>query len=34
MIVDDITHIMEMYGPDVKTGKQYKSMQIKFTRKK
>lgn len=33
-IVDDNTHIMEMYGPDLKTGKEYKNMQIKFTRKK
>lgn len=33
-IVDDNTHIMEMYGPDPKTGKQYKGMEIKFTRKK
>ena len=32
-IVDDNTHIMEMYGPDMKTGKEYKSMQVKFTRK-
>jgi hypothetical protein len=32
-IVDDNTHIMEMYGPDMKTGKEYKSMQIKFVRK-
>jgi hypothetical protein len=33
-IVDDNTHIMEMYGPDLKTGKEYKNMEIKFTRKK
>lgn len=33
-IVDDNTHIMEMYGPDMKTGKEYKNMEIKFTRKK
>jgi hypothetical protein len=33
-IVDDNTHVMEMYGPDLKTGKEFKSMQIKFTRKK
>lgn len=32
-IVDDNTHVMEMYGPDMKTGKEYKSMEIKFTRK-
>jgi hypothetical protein len=23
---------MEMYGPDMKTGKQYKNMEIKLTR--
>lgn len=33
-IVDEDTHIMEMYGPDMKTGKEYKNMEIKFTRKK
>jgi len=33
-IVDDNTQIMEMYGPDMKTGKEYKNMEIKFTRKK
>lgn len=32
-IVDDNTHIMEMYGPDMKTGKEYKNMEIKFVRK-
>jgi hypothetical protein len=32
-IIDDNTHVMEMYGPDMKTGKEYKSMEIKFTRK-
>jgi hypothetical protein len=32
-MIDDNTHIMEMYGPDMKTGKSYKNMQIKFTRK-
>ena len=31
-IVDDKTQIMEMYGPDMKTGKQYKNMEIKLTR--
>lgn len=31
-IVDDNTHVMEMYGPDMKTGKAYKNMEIKFTR--
>jgi hypothetical protein len=30
----DNNHLMEMYGPDPQTGKQYKTMQIKFTRKK
>ncbi|MEJ7740218.1 MAG: DUF1579 domain-containing protein [Chitinophagaceae bacterium] len=33
-IVDDNTHVMEMYGPDMKTGKEYKSMEIKFARSK
>ena len=33
-IVDDNTHTMEMYGPDMQTGKEYKSMEIKFTRGK
>jgi hypothetical protein len=33
-LVDDNTQVMEMYGPDMKTGKEYKSMEIKFTRKK
>ncbi|RXK87433.1 DUF1579 domain-containing protein [Filimonas effusa] len=32
-IVDAKTEIMEMYGPDSKTGKEYKMMEIKFTRK-
>lgn len=32
--VDDNTQIMEMYGPDSKTGKEYKTMEIKYTRKK
>ncbi len=32
--VDDNTHIMEMYGPDPKTGKEFKTMEIKYTRKK
>jgi hypothetical protein len=31
-IVDDNNHIMEMYGPDMKTGKEFRNMQIKFTR--
>jgi len=33
-IVDDNNHVMEMYGPDAKTGKEYKMMEIKYTRKK
>jgi hypothetical protein len=33
-IIDDNNHLMEMWGPDSKTGKQYKTMEIKFTRKK
>jgi hypothetical protein len=33
-IVDDNNRIMEMYGPDMKTGKEYKNMEIKFTRAK
>jgi hypothetical protein len=32
--VDDNNHVMEMYGPDSKTGKEYKTMEIKYTRKK
>ena len=33
-IIDDNNQLMEMYGPDPKTGKQCKSMEIKLTRKK
>jgi len=33
-IVDDNTQIMEMYGPDMQTGKEFKHMEIKLTRKK
>jgi hypothetical protein len=33
-IIDDNNQKMEMYGPDPKTGKQIKSMEIKLTRKK
>jgi len=33
-IIDDNTRYMEMYGPDMKTGKEYKTMEITFTRKK
>jgi hypothetical protein len=31
-MVDDNHHVMEMYGPDMQTGKEYKNMEIKFTR--
>lgn len=30
--IDDNTELMEMYGPDMKTGKQYKNMEMKLTR--
>ncbi|MBC7950013.1 MAG: DUF1579 domain-containing protein [Chitinophagaceae bacterium] len=33
-IVDENTQIMEMWGPDMKTGKQFKTMEIKYTRGK
>lgn len=33
-IIDDNNQVMEMYGPDLKTGKQFKNMEIKLTRKK
>lgn len=33
-IIDDNTQMMEMYGPDPATGKEYKMMEIKMTRKK
>jgi hypothetical protein len=33
-IIDDNNQLLEMYGPDPKTGKQFKSMEIKLTRKK
>jgi hypothetical protein len=33
-IVDDHTHVLEMYGPDPQTGKEYKMMEVKYTRKK
>jgi hypothetical protein len=33
-IVDENTQHMEMYGPDPATGKEYKIMEIKLTRKK
>lgn len=32
--VDDNTQKLEMYGPDSKTGKEYKTMEIKYSRKK
>ncbi|PJJ64561.1 DUF1579 domain-containing protein [Chryseobacterium geocarposphaerae] len=32
--VDDNTQKLEMYGPDSKTGKEFKTMEIIFTRKK
>ncbi|MEO5563776.1 MAG: DUF1579 domain-containing protein, partial [Chitinophagaceae bacterium] len=31
-IIDDKTEVMEMYGPDMKTGKQYKNMEMKMTK--
>jgi len=33
-IIDDNTHYMEMYGPDMKTGKEYKNMEMTLKRKK
>jgi hypothetical protein len=33
-MVDDNNTVMEMYGPDSKTGKEYRNMEIKLTRKK
>jgi hypothetical protein len=33
-IIDDNTHYMEMYGPDLKTGKEYKNMEMTLKRKK
>jgi hypothetical protein len=33
-MVDNNTQVMEMYGPDMKTGKMYKNMEIKLTRGK
>ena len=32
-MIDDNTGLMELYGPDSKTGKEYKTMEIKLTRK-
>jgi hypothetical protein len=33
-MTDDNNQTLEMYGPDSKTGKEYKTMEIKYTRKK
>lgn len=33
-IIDKNTQIMEMYNPDPKTGKEYKSLEVKYTVKK
>ena len=33
-IIDNDTHLLTMYGPDMKTGKEYKNMEIKFVRRK
>lgn len=33
-MVDDDHQVMEMYGPDPATGKEFKTMEIKYTRKK
>ncbi len=33
-VIDDNTHEVIMYGPDSQTGKEYKMMEIKLTRKK
>ena len=33
-VIDDNNQLMEMYGPDPKTGKEFKSMTVKLTRKK
>ncbi len=33
-VIDDNTQTMEMYGPDPKTGKEMKMMELKFTRAK
>jgi hypothetical protein len=32
-MIDDNNGLMELYGPDSKTGKEYKTMEIKLTRK-
>jgi len=31
--IDENNHTLEMYGPDAKTGKEFKTMEIKFIRK-
>ncbi|HEX7846067.1 MAG TPA: DUF1579 domain-containing protein [Chitinophagaceae bacterium] len=33
-VIDDNNQVIEMYGPDQKTGKEFKMMEIKSTRKK
>jgi hypothetical protein len=33
-MIDDNNQLLEMYGPDPQTGKEYKNMEIKYTRKK
>jgi len=33
-MTDDDHQILEMFGPDPQTGKEYKNMEIKYTRKK
>lgn len=33
-MVDDNNQVLEMYGPDPQTGKEFKTMEIKYTRKK
>ncbi|RYY18864.1 MAG: DUF1579 domain-containing protein [Chitinophagaceae bacterium] len=33
-MIDDNNGLMELYGPDSKTGKEYKTMEIKLSRKK
>jgi hypothetical protein len=33
-MIDDNNGLMELYGPDSKTGKEFKTMEIKLTRKK
>jgi len=33
-MIDDNNQMLEMYGPDSKTGKEFKTMEIKYTRKK